>query len=528
MKAKKMNLTEQFRHARRVSVPLVAVDTPDPGATVTALARAVNANGKTFPVVQWDICRGVTAVNGEIGNNAITSSGVDPAETIGNPPGALELAQKLPRGTIMFYHSAHRFLEDPMVAQGVWNLRDKFKQNCRTLVLLGPNVPVPSSLTHDVMHIDEPFPTDAELGGIVKQLDEVASKCPECKGQKTVAGSDCPTCAGTGQNPKRKTASTKTITKAIEAVRGIAAFPAEQVTAMALRPTGIDLDHLWELKRSQIEQTKGLSVHRGGETFEDVKGLANVKMFIRRMLTGKRSYGGVVWLDEIEKLLSGATGDTQDSSGVSQGILQSLLTHMQDTEVRGVIFLGPAGTGKSLVAKAAGNEAGVPTIAFDSNGMKGGIVGESEQNMRDALKVEHSVTGGSACNKIAALPPELRRRFKYGTFFFDTPSDEEKIPMWDHYHNKHDLTDEHGERPNDKGWTGHEIATCCQIAWEQDITLHEAAKFVIPMSTSAAKSIDALRRQAHGSFIDASKGDAYRYSPEAEEDVMEDHRAVAV
>ena len=58
---------------------------------------------------------------------------------------------------------------------------------------------------------------------------------------------------------------------------GLAAFPAEQALAMSLVKRELDTEDLWERKRQIIEQTPGLSVWRGGETFEDIGGVENVK-----------------------------------------------------------------------------------------------------------------------------------------------------------------------------------------------------------------------------------------------------------
>ena len=53
----------------------------------------------------------------------------------------------------------------------------------------------------------------------------------------------------------------------------------------------------------------------------------------------------------------------------------TILTWMQNREADGCILIGPPGTAKSLVAKATGNTAGIPTIAFDLAAMKNGIIG---------------------------------------------------------------------------------------------------------------------------------------------------------
>jgi hypothetical protein len=49
-------LVRAFTAARRCSVPLVAVATPDPAATVAALLPSLTANGGAgpAPVVSWD------------------------------------------------------------------------------------------------------------------------------------------------------------------------------------------------------------------------------------------------------------------------------------------------------------------------------------------------------------------------------------------------------------------------------------------------------------------------------------------
>jgi len=106
------------------------------------------------------------------------------------------------------------------------------------------------------------------------------------------------------------------------------------------------------------------------------------------------------------------------------------------------------------------------------------------------------------------VPPELRRRFTLGTFFFDLPSDEERETIWGIYLKKYNVS---GELPNDEGWTGAEIKECCRKAHRLGITLMQAARYIVPVSRSAAEQIKALRQMASGKFISASTPGVYQY-----------------
>jgi hypothetical protein len=503
-------LIEQLKHARRVSVPLVAVQTPDPAATMRVIASGLN--GKPAPVVAWDIVRGCWPVN-EAGQEvaALTGSG-DDDQTIRQPVAYLEYAVKFPPRTIAFACNAQEYMDDPAFRQGIWNLRDEFKRDRRMLILLAPSIDLPASLKDDVVMLDESLPDGEVLQKIVCEQDAAANACQACGGGGTDAGLECEDCHGSGQS-NRKSADEETVDQAVAATQGLSAFAAEQAVAMSLRPEGIDLDHLWESKRRQIEQTPGLSVWRGGETFASVGGLAHIKEFIGRVLTGKRKPTAIVIVDELEKMIAGAEGQMSDSSGVSQGILQALLTHMQDHESRGLILVGPPGTGKSLVAKATGGEAGIPTISWDSNAMKGSLVGESEGNVRTGLKVISAVSGDhtlwvATCNSVRGIPTALRRRFSYGTYYVDLPDSTEKTAIWKYYLADYGIKSR--KCPDDAGWTGAEIKTCCELSDDLGCTLKEAAGYFVPVAKAMPDEIEKLQAEADGKYMSASHPSVYR------------------
>jgi hypothetical protein len=132
------------------------------------------------------------------------------------------------------------------VVQGVWNLRDVFKADGRALLMLAsPGARLPEELVQDVLVLDQPLPSQEELEQIVRDTFLSAEK-----EEPAASGLRC----------------------AVDAVIGLASFPAEQVLAMSMTKSGLSYDQLWERKRQVIAQTPGLSVWRGGETFEDIGG----------------------------------------------------------------------------------------------------------------------------------------------------------------------------------------------------------------------------------------------------------------
>jgi len=190
-----------------------------------------------------------------------------------------------------------------------------------------------------------------------------------------------------------------------------------------------------------------------------------------------------VFIDEIEKAFAG-TGT--DLSGVKAEMTGTILTYMQDREADGAVFIGPPGAAKSAAPKATGGTAGIPTIAFDLPAMESSLVGASTERLRAAHQIIDVVSQGrmlfiATFNSITSLPPELRRRFTLGTFFFDLPSDEERETIWGIFLKKYNVS---GELPNDEGWTGAEIKECCRKAHRLGITLMQAARYIVRVSRS--------------------------------------------
>lgn len=487
------NFAKQFIAARRVSTPLVAVRTPDPASTIRSVINTLKkATEKEpdVPVIHYDICHGIVGLNtkGKAEVERVLDGG-EAAMVSSRPSDTLILAEKMTEDCVLFFANGQNYWKDETVKQGVWNLRDRFKaQGSMLIILTTLGASLPAELSQDVLVLDEPLPTAEDLKAIITETYKAADM---------------------------KLADDDTNARTIDALVGLPAFPAEQTLAMSLTSKGLDVDDVWERKRKVIEQVRGLTVWRGGETFADLGGLENAKTYFSRLFNGPEKPDGLVFTDELEKCFAGFGTDL---SGVTTKDVGEVLSFMEDNQVTGSIFLGPPGSGKSFLAKALGNEFGVPTVQANFGAMQTSLVGQSSENVRNALAIIKAMFKRSlwigTCNSWGSLPPELRRRYRLATFFFDILSEQEKPLVWKVYLAKYNLAE--AKIPNDRGWTGAEIRNCCDTAYRLGCSLEDAACYIVPVSISAADQIRKLRTEATGKFVSASKLGLYQFQDEPE------------
>lgn len=480
---------------RKAGVPLVALECADPASVLESINKGI-VNGTTPPLLVWDCIRGIQAVNAEAQDLAGTlNDGGEPAIVTGNPVEALRKLMLLPEKAVCVMFGLGPMLTEPQsgiaIQQALWNLRDRLKSEGACVVLTVPlGYKLPPVLTNDIITQVVPLPDSQEISGICKQLLDDA-KLSEIK-------------------PEVLSAS-------VSALSGLSGFAAEQAFALSLSKQGVDTVGMWERKRRMIEQTRGLSVYRGSDTFSDLGGLDNAKSLFRLIIKGKRPYRLVVWIDEAEKMFAGSSSD---SSGVSQGFLGVTLSEMEDNGYTGAVLYGHPGTGKSAIAKATAGEMGCICLRFDMGGMKASLVGESEQYIRAAWQIIKAVAGqGGAlvlatCNSMDNMPAEFLARFRFGTMFFDLPTQEEQATIWNLWRKRYGIPEEY-KLPDCDGWVGREIATCCDLADRLSCTLEDASKYVVPVCKSSAEVIESRRKRASGKYLSASYPGVYKYEQRA-------------
>jgi hypothetical protein len=292
------------------------------------------------------------------------------------------------------------------------------------------------------------------------------------------------------------------LARILEAASGLTRYEAEGAFALSVaRHNRIRPEVIWELKAQLLRKNNLLTLHRGPERFESLGGLQNLKDFCRRAL------------------LSG-----------------------KPVKPRGILLLGVPGSGKSAFCKALGNETGRPTLMLDIGALLGSLVGQSEANLRQALRIAEAMApcilycdeiekalGGvgsqgdsgvstrmfgtlltwlsdheadvffvGTSNDISRLPPEFARAERFdGVFFLDLPNVAERDAIWALYRQHFGIPDKQA-RPDDSAWTGAEIRACCRLAALLDVPLTQAAKNVVPVAVTAAEQVERLRTWATG------------------------------
>lgn len=500
-----MKLIDGFISARQVGTPSLAVRTPDAASAiasvVSGLTRGLAPSEakkelEAIPRASWDAIHGLRGLNDKgttVIAELLTKANVDMNATTQLPIALSVVEDAGEVDLILFIHNVHLFWADPLVIQGIWNLRDIFKANGNMIILLTPlGTVLPQELNNDVLLLEEPLPSRAEIKQIVRETYQYA-KC--------------------------KAPSEDVLTQAGDALVGIAAFPIEQSTAMNLdKSTGkLDIKGLWSRKKDIISATNGLSFFDGSLTLDDMGGNENIKNYGIKIMQGKRGANVILRLDEIEKAFAGAGTDT---SGVKGDLLGNFLSWVEDKKILCFLLLGVPGASKSHFIYCLGGHFGKPVLNFDIAGMQDSLVGNSGKNLRTAEATVEAISDGqiilvATANSLRGLPAELISRFeKGGIFFFDSPDAKERADILKLKIKKFNLTAEQTNNvPDMTGWTGREIESMCDKADMLGVTLSEAGQYVVPLTQSHADTINELRMSASGRYLSASKPGLYTYTP---------------
>ncbi|CAN5578328.1 AAA family ATPase [soil metagenome] len=320
----------------------------------------------------------------------------------------------------------HPFLKEPTVVRRLREVAFGLRASNKTVILLGAVLRIPPELEKEVTVVDFALPNAEQLNQALTAVIESTQRNGKIdvaldKRQRTRL---VQACLGLTENE-----ASDAIAKAIVQARG--------------RLDGEAVEAVTAEKQQIIRKSGLLEFYASEERLTNVGGLETLKDWLRKRVR--------------------AFSDEARAFGLP--------------EPKGILLVGVQGCGKSLVAKAVANSWRLPLLRLDVGRLFSSLVGSSEENLRNAIKVAESIApvvlwvdeiekgfagvgssnisdAGTAArvfgsfitwlqekkapvfviataNQVHHLPPELVRKGRFDEIFFvDLPSTAERAEIW--------------------------------------------------------------------------------------------------
>ena len=353
-----------------------------------------------------------------------------------DPLDALQLldamfASDSPRHVVLFRDlQLHLDQTDPMLVRRIKDILRTAKTNGHAIILLGCRLKLPPELDHEITHVEFSLPGTDKLAVI---LDGIL-----------------------------KSAEIKSVHDAIregalQSALGLTTTEAENAFALSVVETnGIDHRVIAREKARTLKRNGLIEVVAATTGLDDIGGLGLLKE----------------WLQ--------GRGGAFSASAKAYGL----------PAPKGLLIIGIPGTGKSLTAKATAGAFALPLLRLDMGCVFGGIVGQSEANLRSVIQTAEAIApcvlwideiekgfsgskssgstdGGTSsrvfgsflnwmqekdkpvfvvatANDVSKLPPEFLRKGRFDEMFFvDLPDALERAQIWDI------VIKRHGRKPAD-------------------------------------------------------------------------------
>jgi SpoVK/Ycf46/Vps4 family AAA+-type ATPase len=306
---------------------------------------------------------------------------------------------------------------DPMLIRRLKDTLRRGKTKGHAIILLGCRIKLPPELEHEFTQVDFSLPDAAQLGVV---LDSII------------------------RSAKLKTVNAAIRDASIQSALGLTNTEAENAFALSVVETrGIDHRVVAREKARTLKRNGLVEVVAASTGLDDIGGLGLLKAWLIRR--------------------SGAFGGAAKAYGLPAP--------------KGLLIVGIPGTGKSLTAKATAGAFGLPLLRLDMGSVFGGIVGQSEANLRSVIQTAEAIApcvlwideiekgfsgskssgstdGGTSsrvfgsflswmqekekpvfvvatANDVSQLPPEFLRKGRFDEMFFvDLPDVMERAQIW--------------------------------------------------------------------------------------------------
>ncbi len=407
-----MSFAKELELLLRACYPLIYIPTLEEERVEQAIANCCQNLGDR-PLYIWDF------VDGYQNNPNYIGFGKR------NPLQALELLEKLPPSApgIFSLRDFHRFLEDISVSRKLRNLARTLKSQPKNIIIISPELNIPSELTEVLTVLEFPLPTTTEINTEIQRLLATT----------------------------RQTLNQELLNELVRSAQGLSLERIRRVLSLCIATHGAiepaDVELILAEKRQSIRQTQILDFYPATEEISDIGGLDNLKDWLLRR--------------------GGSFSEQARNYG---------LPHP-----RGLLLVGIQGTGKSLTAKAIAHHWHLPLLRLDVGRLFAGLVGESESRTRQMINLAEALApcilwideidkafagidgkgdGGTTsrvfgtfitwlgekkspvfvvatANNIRALPPEMLRKGRFDEIFFvGLPNQKEREAIFEVHLNR--------------------------------------------------------------------------------------------
>lgn len=364
------------------------------------------------PLFEWSVTTGLQRME----------AGYSPQQFNKTPQEILGYIRGLSRPGIFLLLDFHPYLDDPFHVRLVREIAQNYDSVGHHLVFLSPSFEIPLELAGQMVKFDLSLPNKEKVKEIIR---EEAIAYMRSKGRKVV-----------------------TDRKAVDMLtRNLLGLSSSDVRRMARKAichdgaiTQSDVREVMEAKYKLMNESGVLAFEYETAQFSQVGGLKNLKEWLR-----------------LRRVVFQGNANTYGLE-----------------PPKGVLLLGVQGCGKSLAAKAVAGVWEVPLLRLDFGSLYNKYIGETEKNLRDALKtaevmapcvlwadeIEKGLAGGSGddgvskrvlgtlltwmaerdqpvflvatANDVTSLPPELLRKGRFDEIFFvDLPDDRTRAKIFE-------------------------------------------------------------------------------------------------
>jgi len=417
-----------------------------------------------------------------------------------DPIQLLTAVDELPENTVILLKDFHQFVEDgnPVVLRKVKESLRVGKTKGRTLVILGCRLALPRELEREFVVVQFTLPDKEQLGAVLVGICTSAKlPIPESVDREQLLDAAC----------------------------GLTSIEAENAFALSVVENGnLNWKTIAREKANEVKKSGLLEICPTVASLDNIGGLDCLKS----------------WLIQRRE----AFGREAKAYGLPSP--------------KGLLIVGIPGTGKSLTAKATASVFNRPLLKLDAGRLFGGIVGQSEGNLRSVIDTAEAIApcvvwvdeiekgfsgsknsgisdGGTAsrvfgtflswlqdrtapvfvvatANDVTQLPPEMLRKGRFDELFFvDLPNQEEREAIWRiqiaKFRRKPEQFDVTQLARASDGLTGSEIEQLFIDALHEafsrrkepgDLSVSMALGDLVPLSKLMSEQIDSLRRWAKG------------------------------